>query len=105
VQLPWSRIKIDREGSAGSHNGAKSVIGTLGTQEFLRLRLGCGPDHPVSNLKQYVLRPMRKAELEMAAEEVADAAEAVELILSKGVEAAMNKYNRRKPPEAAEAGQ
>jgi peptidyl-tRNA hydrolase, PTH1 family len=105
VQLPWSRIKIDREGSAGSHNGAKSVIGTLGTQEFLRLRLGCGPDHPVSNLKEYVLRPMRKAELEVAAEEVADAADAVELILSQGVEAGMNKYNRRKPPESAEAEQ
>ncbi len=99
VQLPWGTIRIHPDGSAGSHNGAKSVISSLGTQEFARLRLGCGPDHPLPSRKEHVLRPMKKAELAEAAEMIADAADAVEMILEKGIDAAMNKYNRRKPLE------
>jgi len=95
AQLPWGAIRIHAEGSAGSHNGAKSLISVLGTPAFTRLRLGCGPDHPLSSRKEYVLRPMKKAELEIAAEMIADAGDAVEILLSKGIEAAMNKYNRR----------
>jgi PTH1 family peptidyl-tRNA hydrolase len=95
VQLPWGAIRIHAEGSAGSHNGAKSLIGSLSTPVFARLRLGCGPDHPLSSRKEYVLRPMKKAELEVAAEMIADAGDAVELLLGKGIEAAMTKYNRR----------
>ena len=99
VQLPWGTIRIHSEGSAGSHNGAQSVIGALGTQEFARLRLGCGPDHPLSSRKEYVLRPMKKAELEVAAEEIGEAGDAVELLLKEGIDAAMTRYNRRKPAE------
>jgi PTH1 family peptidyl-tRNA hydrolase len=95
VQLPWGVIRLAPDGSAGSHNGAKSVIGSIGTQKFARLRLGCGPEHPQGGRKEYVLRPMRKAELEVAAEEVAQAGEAVELLLTGGIDAAMNKFNRR----------
>jgi peptidyl-tRNA hydrolase, PTH1 family len=96
--LPWGMIRIGERGSAGTHNGAKSVVSVLGTQEFARLRLGCGPDHPVSDLAAYVLRPMKKSDLEVAAEMVASAGDAVELILTEGIAAAMNKYNRRVPP-------
>ena len=99
VQLPSGTIRIHPDGSAGSHNGAKSVISALGTQKFARLRLGCGPEHPLSSRKEYVLRPMKKAELEAASEMVAEAGDAVEMILTQGVDAAMNKYNRRKPAE------
>ena len=95
VQLPWGVIRLAVDGSAGSHNGAKSVIGSLGTQSFARLRLGCGPDHPLGSRKEYVLRPMKKAELEVAAEEVAQAGDAVESLLTDGIAAAMNKFNRR----------
>src|SRR5262252_5021364 len=95
AQLPWGAIRIHAAGSAGSHNGAKSLIGSLGTPAFARLRLGCGPDHPLSSRKEYVLRPIKKAELEVAAEMIADAADAVELLLTQGIETAMNKYNRR----------
>src|SRR5215475_4856439 len=98
VQLPWGVIRLAPDGSAGSHNGAKSVIGSIGTQEFARLRLGCGPDHPLSSRRDYVLRPMKKAELEVAAEEVAQAGDAVELLLTDGIDAAMNKFNRRAEP-------
>jgi PTH1 family peptidyl-tRNA hydrolase len=98
--LPWGTIRIGERGSAGTHNGAKSVIGAVGTQEVARLRLGCGPDHPISDLAAYVLRPMKKAELTWAGEMVAAAGDAVELILTKGIAAAMNKYNGRvQPPE------
>ncbi len=99
VQLPMGTIRIHPDGSAGSHNGAKSVISAVGTQQFARLRLGCGPEHPVSSRKEHVLRPMRKAELEAAAEMVGEAGDAVEMILTQGIDAAMTKYNRRKPLE------
>ncbi len=112
VQLPLGTIRIHPDGSAGSHNGAKSVISAIGTQEFARLRLGCGPDHPLServrrsgtvfSRKEYVLRPMKKAELEVAAEMIGEAGDAVEMILSQGLDAAMTKYNRRKPAEPEE---
>jgi len=101
-QLPWGTIRILPEGSAGGHNGAKSVISALGTKEFARLRIGCGPDHPVSDLAAYVLRPMKKAQLEAAAEAVANAGDAVEMMLAKGIGAAMNQYNQRKPGEPEE---
>jgi PTH1 family peptidyl-tRNA hydrolase len=99
VQLPWGTFRIHPEGSAGSHNGAKSVISALGTQKFARLRLGCGPEHPVTSRKEHVLRPMKKAELKVAAEMIAEAGDAVEMMLAKGIEAAMTKYNRRKASE------
>ena len=102
VQLPLGAIKIGRTGSAGSHNGAQSVIGAVGTMDFARLRLGCGPDHPLASRKEHVLRPMRKAELETAAEMIGQAGDAAELILTKGIDAAMTKYNRREPPAAEE---
>ena len=102
VQLPFGTIRIDRRGSGGSHNGANSVISAVGTQDFFRLRLGCGPDHPLSSRKEFVLRPMKKAELEVAAEMVGEAGDAVEMILANGIDAAMNKFNRRKLPEAEE---
>src|SRR6202023_2114648 len=98
VQLPLGTIRIHPDGSAGSHNGAKSVIGSLGTQEFARLRLGCGRARPLSSRKEYVLRPMRKAELEVASEMIGDAGDAVELILSQGLHAAVNQTNRPQPP-------
>ncbi len=98
VQLPFGTIRIHREGSSGSHNGAESVIGALGTQQFARLRLGCGPEHPLKGRKEYVLRPMKKAELAGAAEMIGEAGDAVEMILAKGIAAAMNRYNRRKEP-------
>ncbi len=102
AQLPLGIIRVHPGGSAGSHNGAKSVISSVGTEEFARLRLGCGPDHPLSSRKEYVLRPMKTAELEVAAEMIGEAGDAVELILTQGIDAAMNKYNRRKPADAEE---
>jgi PTH1 family peptidyl-tRNA hydrolase len=102
VALPWGSLRLRERGSAGGHNGLKSVIGALGTDEFLRLRLGIQPEHPVGDLAAYVLHPMRKAELEAAAELVEKAADAVECVVKDGVRRAMNQFNRR-VTDAAEA--
>src|ERR1700682_4542874 len=102
AQLPLGAIRIHADGSAGSHKGAKSVIGSVGTQELARLRLGCGPDHPLSSRKEYVLRPMKEAELGGAAGRIGEAGDAVEMTLSQGIDAAMTKYNRRKAADQEE---
>ena len=103
LDLPFGSLRIRERGSAGSHNGMKSVIGALGTQEFLRIRLGIGPEHPISNGTDYVLGQFRRAQHE-AIDEMLDAAvEAVEMILREGPGAAMNRFNRKAaPPDAAE---
>ena len=98
VALPWGWLRIRERGTAGGHNGMKSIIGALGTDEFTRIRLGVQPEHPVGDLAAYVLRPMRKADLEIAAEMIEGAAAAAELIVAEGVHRAMNRYNRRVPP-------
>jgi PTH1 family peptidyl-tRNA hydrolase len=98
VALPWGMLRIREGGSAGGHNGLKSIIGTIGSSEFARVRMGIQPDHPVGDLAAFVLRPMRKADLEIAAEMAEQAAEAVELILTRGIAEAMNRFNRRVPP-------
>jgi len=98
VALPWGVIRIRERGSAGGHNGLKSLIGALDTDEFARVRLGVQPERPVRDLAAYVLRPMRKADLEIAAETIEKAAEAVEVILAEGTRRAMNRFNRRGPP-------
>lgn len=98
VQLPWGMIRVNSEGSAGTHNGMKSVIASIVSKDFCRVRLGVGPDHPVSDLAGYVLRPMRKGDLESAAEMIDQAAEAVKTIVTDGVEKAMSKFNRRATP-------
>src|SRR5216684_2730019 len=98
VALPWGMLRVRERGSAGSHNGLKSLIGALGTHEFARVRLGVQPEDPVGDLASYVLCPMGRNELEIAAEMVAEAAEAVETILAEGAHRAMNRFNRRVPP-------
>ena len=104
VALPWGMLRIRERGTAGGHNGLKSIIGAIGTIEFSRVRMGAKPDHPVGDLADYVTRPMRKADLEIAAEMIEQAAEAVELIATQGPQAAMNRFNRRASPEGETDG-
>jgi PTH1 family peptidyl-tRNA hydrolase len=99
VALPWGMLRVRERGSAGSHKGLKSIIGTIGTSEFPRVRLGIQPDHPVGDLAAYVLRPMRKADLEIAGEMIAQSVDAVGLIITQGITHAMNRFNRRVSPE------
>jgi len=102
VALPWGMLRIRERGTAGGHNGLKSVIGAVGTTEFPRVRMGVQPDHPVGDLATYVLHPMGKADLETTAEMTEQAADAVELILTQGTPQAMNRFNRRVAPPGEE---
>jgi peptidyl-tRNA hydrolase, PTH1 family len=97
--LPWGMLRIRERGSAGGHNGLKSVIGAVGTDEFIRVRLGVGPEKVWGDLADYVLCPMGRAEREIAAQLVQDAGNAVETILKEGVDKAMTQFNRRASPE------
>src|ERR1051325_3810717 len=62
LALPWGAIRLRERGSAGGHNGLKSIIGALGTNEFIRLRLGIQPEHPLSDAKKFVLSEFSGAE-------------------------------------------
>jgi PTH1 family peptidyl-tRNA hydrolase len=104
AMLPWGMLRIRERGSAGGHNGLKSVIASVGS-EFIRVRMGVKPEFPLEDMADYVLGTMRKPEREIAAQMTADAADAVELILSEGVGKAMARFNRRvesEPDESAE---
>jgi len=102
LALPLGTIRIRERGSAGGHNGLKSIIAALGTQDFARVRLGVKPEHPVDDLSSFVLSPIRKRDLKMLEETVDRAADAVETILTDGVERAMARFNERVKSESEE---
>jgi PTH1 family peptidyl-tRNA hydrolase len=102
LALPFGSIRVRERGSAGGHNGMKSIIAALGgLQEFLRIRLGVAPEHKVTNGRDYLLSPMRKAQLPLADEALDASSEAVRMILTLGASAAMNRFNQK----VNEAGQ
>ena len=98
LDLPFGSIRIRQRGSSAGHNGMKSVIGALGTQEFLRIRLGVEPEKKVVDGMKYLLSPFRKVQFKRVDELIDTAAEAVKVILKDGPAAAMNRFNRK--PEA-----
>ena len=100
VDLPWGMLRIRERGSAGTHNGLKSIVSALGGGEFIRVRLGIKPEKIWGELRDYVLSKLSRADREIAGQMVTDATDAVELIITEGVEKAMSKFNRRvQPPE------
>jgi peptidyl-tRNA hydrolase, PTH1 family len=102
VALPWGMLRVRERGTAGGHNGLKSVIGALGTTEFVRVRLGVKPEEMRGDLKEYVLRQIRRDEEDLVAEEIEQGAEAVKVILAEGTQSAMNRFNRRVSPQDEE---
>jgi len=95
LDLPLGTIRIRQRGSSAGHNGMESILGALGTDEFLRIRLGVAPDRKVTDGVKFVLTPFRKAQLKVVDEVLDTAAEAVEVILKEGPAAAMNRFNRK----------
>jgi PTH1 family peptidyl-tRNA hydrolase len=95
VDLPLGMLRIRPRGSAGTHNGLKSIIGSLQADEFGRVRLGARPEREVEDRVTYVLGPFRKADLEQVGEMLERAGEAVRVILKEGIPAAMNRFNQR----------
>jgi peptidyl-tRNA hydrolase, PTH1 family len=104
VDLPWGMLRIRPKGSGGTHNGMKSVISESGTNEFIRIRLGIGPEKVWGDLKDYVLGKMDRSERETASQMTSEAAGAVEMILADGVEKAMQRFNRRKTADETREG-
>ena len=93
LALPFGTIRIRARGSAGGHNGLKSIIASLGTNEFTRLRIGIQPDHPISDTRRFVLDTIPKG-LRTEVEKVLErSAEALRAILKDGVLKAMSIYN------------
>jgi PTH1 family peptidyl-tRNA hydrolase len=95
LDLPLGTIRIRQRGSSAGHNGMESILGALGTDEFLRIRLGIAPDRKIADTVKFVLTPFRKSQLKVVDEILDSAAEAVEMILKDGPAAAMNRFNRK----------
>jgi PTH1 family peptidyl-tRNA hydrolase len=101
LALPLGTIRIRERGSANGHNGVKSISGVLGTEEWLRIRIGVGKPALADGReikaggKDYLLSPFRKQELAVLDEVLDTVRAAVEAVLTRGVGAAMNEFNRR----------
>ena len=94
LALPFGTIRLRARGGAGGHNGLKSIIAALGTQEFVRLRIGIQPDHPVSDTTKFVLDEFAQAEKRALKDILERSAEAVRSVLRDGIAKAMSLYNQ-----------
>jgi PTH1 family peptidyl-tRNA hydrolase len=95
ADLPLGRLRIRPRGSAGGHKGLKSIIGALGSGDFVRVRMGVRPEQPIDEMVSYLLGRFHEADLETVAEVLGQACEAVHLLLREGSQKAMNRFNRR----------
>ena len=101
LAIPMGQIRLRERGSAGGHNGAKSISGVLGTEEWTRVRIGVGkaPSETGRESKSggtsFLLAPLRKIELGVLSEGLDQAVRAVEAVLTEGVSAAMNQFNKK----------
>jgi PTH1 family peptidyl-tRNA hydrolase len=99
LDFPLGTLRLQRRRSSAGHNGIESIINALGTQDFLRIRMGVAPDHKIEDGMSYLLAPLRKAQLKVVDEMLEVAADAVKTILTDGAAAAMNRFNRKVEPE------
>jgi PTH1 family peptidyl-tRNA hydrolase len=105
LAIPLGTIRIRERGSAAGHNGVKSISGELGTEEWTRIRIGVGKPPTEtgravkSGGKDFLLAPMRKQQFQELDEVLDQAVRAVEAVMTKGVSAAMNEFNRKVEPE------
>jgi len=102
IALPLGKLRIRQKGSAGGHNGVKSVVSACGSDEFLRVRVGILPERPVSQMRDFVLSRVAKADGKLLVQAEAAAADAVEALIADGAEKAMATFNRLDLREAKE---
>jgi peptidyl-tRNA hydrolase, PTH1 family len=95
LDFPLGTLRLHTRRSSAGHNGIESIINALGTQDFLRIRMGVAPDRKVEDGMSYLLSPFRKAQLKVVDEMLEVAADAVKAILTEGAAAAMNRFNRK----------
>ena len=93
LALPFGRIRIRPSGSHGGHNGLRSIIDCLGANEFIRLRIGIMPEHPVSNTKNFVLENFSKDESTEVEKILERSADAVRTVIKDGIDRAMAEFN------------
>ena len=93
LALPFGEIRIRARGSAGGHNGLKSIIASIGTNEFIRLRIGIQPEHPLNDSKSFVLDSFSRALRPEVEQVIERGTEALRCILRDGVLKAMSEYN------------
>ena len=93
LALPFGTIRLRRRGSAGGHNGLKSIIAATKTDEFMRLRIGIQPEHPVGDTKSFVLDEFSRAERAELEKILERSAEALRAVLRDGIDKAMAQYN------------
>ena len=93
IALPFGSIRLRRGGSSGGQKGLKNIISTLGTDEFLRLRVGIRPEHPVSDTAGYVLERFPKAQQAEVEKVLERCAEALRAVIRDGIDKAMSLYN------------
>jgi PTH1 family peptidyl-tRNA hydrolase len=93
LALPFGKIRIRARGSAGGHNGLKSIIAAVGTNEFTRLRIGIQPEHPISDSKRFVLDSFSSALRPEVEKVIERSAEALRAIVRDGALKAMTEYN------------
>ncbi len=99
LDFPLGTIRLHQRRSSAGHNGIESIVGALGTQDFLRIRMGVAPERKISDGAGYLLSPMRKADLKVVDEMLDTTADAVKMILTEGPAAAMNRFNRKPETE------
>jgi len=104
VQLETGRIRVRPSGSAGGHNGLKSIIGSLGTDAFPRLRIGVGRGDSRRDLADHVLAKFDKDERAIVEDAVVRAADASEAFIEHGIQVAMNRFNVKKDDGKPETG-
>lgn len=97
LDLPFGVLRLRERGSAGTHNGMKSIVGQLGSQHFPRIRVGIGQGPPGRDAASYVLGRFHREEEQQLPEIRARVADAIEIILRSGFTAAMNAYNTPAP--------
>jgi PTH1 family peptidyl-tRNA hydrolase len=95
LDFPLGTLRIHTRRSSAGHNGIESIIGALGTQDFLRVRIGVAPERKVGDGAEYLLSPMKKKELAVVDGILDTAEDAVKVILKEGPAAAMNRFNRK----------
>ena len=96
IDLEPGQLRIRKQGSAGGHNGLKDIIQKLGTQNFVRIKIGVGAKPQGWDLADHVLSRFPDSERKLVDEAIREAADAVEKMIAQGPDAAMNEYNRKK---------
>jgi PTH1 family peptidyl-tRNA hydrolase len=99
LDFPLATIRIRMRGSSAGNNGIESIIGALGTEEFIRIRMGICPDRKPADGKKYVLTQFKKSQYELIDDMLGRTVDAVKVILTDGPEAAMNRFNRKEQDE------